>query len=101
MPAPPWTWYGLRCADDSLYCGITTDLPRRLEQHNAGHGSRYVRSRRPATVVACEEVGSRSDALRRELAFKKLSKARKEALVKAIDTDTGCDSLRSGPPGSA
>lgn len=72
----------LRCADRSLYCGITTDLDRRLEQHNSGRGSKYVWSRRPATVVVSEVVGERSEALKRERAFKALSKARKEAAVK-------------------
>lgn len=78
-----WTWYVLRCSDGSLYCGITTDLDRRLDQHNSGRGSRYVWSRRPASVVLHEDVGDRSAALKRELAFKKLSKARKESLVRA------------------
>lgn len=78
-----WIWYVLRCADGSLYCGITTDLPRRLEQHNSGRGSKYVRSRSPAVVVVSEEVGERSEALKRERAFKGLSKSRKEAAVAA------------------
>lgn len=78
----PWTWYVLRCADGSLYCGITSDLERRLDEHNRGTGSRYVRSRRPATVVFSEPVDDRSTALKKEAAFKKLGKARKEALVR-------------------
>jgi putative endonuclease len=76
-----WIWYVLRCADSSLYCGITTDMQRRLDEHNRGTGSRYVRSRRPATVAFSEVVGDRSTALKKEAAFKKLGKARKEALV--------------------
>lgn len=76
----------LRCSDGSLYCGITTDLQRRIEQHNSGRGSKYVRSRSPAVLVASEEVGERSEALKRERAFKGLSKARKEAVVRT----TGC-----------
>ena len=82
MPDEGWIWYVLRCADGSLYCGITTDLERRLEQHNAGRGSRYVRSRAPAEVVLHEVVGTRSEALRREQEFKKLRKDRKEAIVR-------------------
>jgi predicted GIY-YIG superfamily endonuclease len=78
-----WIWYVLRCADGSLYCGITTDLERRIGQHNSGRGSKYVWSRRPATAVASEVVGERSEALKRERAFKALSKARKEAAVRA------------------
>lgn len=82
-----WTWYVLRCSDGSLYCGITTDLGRRLDQHNSGRGSRYVRSRRPAAVVLREEVGGKSAALKRELAFKGLSKVRKEALVRELGSE--------------
>jgi predicted GIY-YIG superfamily endonuclease len=78
-----WTWYVLRCADGSLYCGITTDLDRRLDQHNSGRGSKYVWSRRPAVVVLREEVGERSAALKAEVAFKRLSKRRKEEVIRA------------------
>jgi len=78
-----WTWYVLRCRDGSLYCGITTDLDRRLDQHNSGRGSRYVWSRRPAAVVLREEVGERSVALKKEVAFKRLRKGQKEAVVRA------------------
>ncbi len=77
-----WIWYVLRCADGSLYCGITTDLERRLVQHNSGRGSRYVRSRAPAVVVLHEDVGTRTEALRREREFKRLRKDRKEAIVR-------------------
>ncbi len=77
-----WIWYVLRCADGSLYCGITNDLERRVEEHNLGTGSRYVRSRRPATVVFREPAADRSAASKKEAAFKKLSKARKEALIR-------------------
>ncbi len=78
----PWIWYVLRCVDGSLYCGITNDLDRRVAEHNAGTGSRYVRSRRPAAVAFSEVVADRSTALKKEAAFKKLGKARKEALVR-------------------
>ena len=79
-----WTWYVLRCADNSLYCGITTDLDRRLDQHNSGHGSKYVWSRRPASVVLREDVGERSVALKKEASFKRLSKAQKETVVNKL-----------------
>ncbi|MDP7113414.1 MAG: GIY-YIG nuclease family protein [Myxococcota bacterium] len=82
-PSESWIWYVLRCADGSLYCGITTDLARRLDQHNSGRGSKYVWSRRPATVVLREEVGERSTASKREVAFKRLGKRQKEAVVLA------------------
>ena len=81
-PAKPWFVYVLRCADGSLYTGITTDLDRRCRQHNAGTASRYTRGRRPTRLVYHEALASRSLALRRELAIKALSKRQKEALIR-------------------
>jgi putative endonuclease len=77
----PWTVYLARCRDGTLYTGITTDLPRRLEEHNAGSGAAYTRSRSPVTLVYCEQVGDRPGALRREHAIKRLTRAQKEALA--------------------
>jgi len=76
-----WLVYILRCADDSLYTGITNDLPRRLKQHNAGTASRFTRSRLPAVLVYQEAQASRSHALKRELAIKALSRQAKESLI--------------------
>jgi putative endonuclease len=73
--------YVLRCADGTLYTGITTDVARRLGQHNAGTASKYTRSRRPVAVAYRERAAAHGDALRRELAIKKLSRAAKEALI--------------------
>ncbi|MCE9528913.1 MAG: GIY-YIG nuclease family protein [Planctomycetales bacterium] len=81
-PDETWFVYILRCADNSLYTGITNDLARRLEQHNAGTASRYTRSRLPAVFVYQEAQGDRSLALKRELAIKALSRQAKESLVK-------------------
>jgi putative endonuclease len=78
---PKWWVYVLRCADGTLYTGVTTDCERRLSQHNAGTASKYTRSRRPVTVVYREPARSHGAALRRELAIKKLSRAAKEALI--------------------
>jgi predicted GIY-YIG superfamily endonuclease len=78
-----WTVYVLRCADGSLYTGITNDPPRRCMQHNAGTASRYTRSRRPVVMVYQEMQSTRGSALRREAAIKALSRAEKEALVGA------------------
>ena len=64
-----WFVYILRCADDSLYTGITTDVSRRCDQHNAGTASRYTRSRLPIRLVYEEELTSRSLALKREAAM--------------------------------
>jgi putative endonuclease len=73
--------YILQCADGSYYTGWTTDLERRVAAHNAGRGGRYTRSRRPVKLVYWEEHPDRRSAQRRELALKRLSRARKLALV--------------------
>ena len=78
-----WFVYMLRCADDSLYTGITTDLSRRCDQHNAGAASRYTRSRLPIRLVYEEVLTSRSLALKREAAMKALSRMEKESLIKS------------------
>lgn len=82
-PEKTWFVYLLRCADGSLYTGITNDLARRVEQHNAGTASRYTRSRLPAVLVYQEPQASHSLALKRELAIKALSRQSKESLIRA------------------
>lgn len=78
----PWFVYILRCADGSLYTGITKDVRRRCRQHNDGTASRYTRSRRPTIVVYEEVHPSRAVALKREAAIKALSKREKESLIR-------------------
>ena len=78
-----WVVYILRCADDTLYTGITNNIPRRVEQHNAGTASRYTRSRLPAELVYTESQATRSLALKRELVIKALSRPQKELLIQA------------------
>ena len=80
-----WFAYIVRCADGSLYTGITTSLERRVAEHNAGEsaGARYTRSRRPVTLVYHERQESRSAAAKRECLLRKLNKADKEQLVLA------------------
>lgn len=74
--------YLLRCSDNSLYCGITTDLEKRVEDHNIRPtGAKYTRARRPVVLVYWEAVESKSEALRRELQIKSLKKEEKEELV--------------------
>ena len=63
--------YLLRCADDSLYCGWTTDIERRLVAHRAGTASRYTRSRLPVELAAVVPVPDRSSALREEARIKR------------------------------
>ncbi|MBN9119600.1 MAG: GIY-YIG nuclease family protein [Planctomycetes bacterium] len=81
QPKPKWWVYVLRCRDGTLYAGVTTDPARRLTQHNAGTASKYTRARRPVTMVYRERAKSHGDALRREIAIKKLPRAAKDALV--------------------
>ncbi|AKH98540.1 excinuclease ABC subunit C [Halanaeroarchaeum sulfurireducens] len=73
--------YVLSCADDTLYTGYTTDVERRVAQHNAGEGAKYTRGRTPVDLVHVETYGSRSAALSREYEIKQLSRAEKERLV--------------------
>jgi putative endonuclease len=73
--------YLVRCSDGSLYTGITNDLPKRLEAHASGKGSRYTRSRLPVTLAYMEPQPSKSAALRREHAVKRLTRRRKERIV--------------------
>jgi predicted GIY-YIG superfamily endonuclease len=82
--AEQWFVYILRCVDGSLYTGISTDVNRRLEQHNAGIASRYTRSRLPVTLEYQEESTTKSKALKRELAIKAQSRKAKEALIQSV-----------------
>ena len=76
-----WWVYMLRCGDGSLYTGSTTDVARRVEAHRSGRGAKYTRSRPPVTLVYQEAQGGRSEALRREAAIKRLSRAEKLQLA--------------------
>jgi putative endonuclease len=75
--------YILRCADNSLYCGITNNLEKRLNEHNSDgpKGAKYLRTKRPVTIVYTEKHPDRSAALKREYEIKQLSKSKKESLV--------------------
>ncbi len=73
--------YMLQCADGSLYTGYTTDVGRRVAQHNAGKGARYTRSHRPVTLLASWPFPTKGDALRAERAIKQLSHAQKLRLI--------------------
>ena len=76
-----WCVYMVRCADDTLYTGVTNDLASRIDQHNLGKGARYTRSRLPVELVYQEPAANRGSALRRELAIKRLCRADKIALT--------------------
>jgi predicted GIY-YIG superfamily endonuclease len=77
-----WFVYVLRCAEGTLYTGITKDVTRRIQQHNNGTASRYTRSRRPVKLVYQETQRSRSLALKREAAIKLLTRKQKLALIR-------------------
>jgi predicted GIY-YIG superfamily endonuclease len=76
-----WYLYILRCGDGTLYTGITNDVEKRLEAHRAGKGAKYTRGRSPLKLEYRECCGSHSEALKRELAVKKLSRQCKEQLI--------------------
>ncbi len=76
-----WFVYLLRCCDNSLYCGITNDLKRRLRAHNSGSGAKYTRSRRPFRLVYYELKLTKSEALKREIQIKDMRKFEKEELI--------------------
>lgn len=73
--------YIVECADGSLYTGYTTDVERRVDEHNAGEGAKYTRGRTPVSLVYTERFETRSDAMSREYAIKRLSRREKERLV--------------------
>ena len=76
-----WQVYIILCTDGTLYTGITTDLPRRFDQHAAGRGAKYFRGRQPLQVVYQENGHTRSSAGRRELEIKALTRAEKITLI--------------------
>ena len=82
-PPKPWCVYVLRCSDRSLYCGITNDLKRRIRQHNNGTGARYTRGRGPVKLLRSWPAENKSAALKAEIAFKKLKRSAKMALIKS------------------
>lgn len=78
-----WHCYILRCADDTLYCGITNDIDKRLAAHNAGTAAKYTRARGPVSLVYMEDCADRSEASKRELAIKNLARTKKLALIQS------------------
>lgn len=82
----PYFVYMLRCSDNSLYTGITTDLVRRIEEHNTSpKGAKYTRNRRPVKLVHSEVCDDKSSASKREHAIKRLTKAEKEMMLTKTD----------------
>lgn len=79
--------YILRCSDGTLYTGYSTDVKARVLKHNTGKGAKYTKARRPVELVYYEEYSSKSEALRREAAIKKLSRIQKEELIKSTNKE--------------
>lgn len=77
----PWYVYILKCADDTLYTGITTDVNRRLNEHNKGTGAKYTKTRRPVVLMAVSEASNRSEASKEEYRIKQLTRKEKLLLI--------------------
>ena len=90
MSQPPWYVYILRCADNTLYTGVTTDTERRTKEHNESNklGARYTRARRPVELVFRETCDDRSSACKREAEIKKLSRTAKLKLIVGHSPET-------------
>ena len=77
-----WWVYFLRCTDNSLYAGVTTDILRRIDEHNNSKlGAKYTRARRPVSLAYLEEAKNKSMACQREYQIRHLTKDKKEQLV--------------------
>ena len=87
MPRIRWFVYVVRCADRSLYTGIARDVAKRLAAHSKGTGSRCLSGRLPILLVHQEVRFSRSAALKREAAIKRLTRVQKEALILKKDAE--------------
>ncbi|MCX5666819.1 MAG: GIY-YIG nuclease family protein [Candidatus Omnitrophica bacterium] len=77
-----WYVYIIKCSDRSLYTGVTTDIERRMNEHNAGKGASYTRVRTPVNLVHNESHPNRSKALKREAEIKSWPRYKKLALIK-------------------
>jgi putative endonuclease len=77
----PWFVYLARCSDGTLYCGVARDVAERIAKHDAGKGARYTRGRGPLRTIAVRKCGDHGEALRLEIAVKKLPREAKEGLA--------------------
>ena len=92
--ASQWYTYFVRCNDNSLYAGVTTDLKRRVNEHNSKVlGAKYTRNKQPVSLVYFDEKDSRSDACKYEYQLKQLSKQKKESLVASFCQSTLTNAL--------
>lgn len=84
----PWFLYVVECSDGSLYTGITTDVKRRIYEHNnSKRAAKYTRSRRPVELIFWCDYNSKSEALKAEYTFKQLSAMEKRLLLKSLEPD--------------
>ena len=82
MKVSNWYFYVVRCSDDTLYAGVTTDIDRRLREHNnRNNGAKYTRTRRPVKLAYKEHFKNRSTAQKAEYNFKKLTRKQKESVI--------------------
>jgi predicted GIY-YIG superfamily endonuclease len=98
---PDWVFYILRCCDNSLYCGITNCLEKRVKNHNEGKGARYTASRKPVSLVFSERHRDEASARKREAQVKNWPKKKKEALVaggEPMNANGHIEALFSGWP---
>lgn len=92
----PYYVYIVRCADDTLYTGLAKDLAARLDKHNQGQGARYTRGRRPVTLVYYEQLPGKSEALKREMEIKRMTRQVKLNLIRDWQLHQGGDSQSPG-----
>jgi len=83
-----WKVYIVQCADETLYTGITNNVPSRVATHNTGRGAKYTKNRLPVVLVYQEEVDDKSHALRREREIKKLNRSQKNSLINGVNFTT-------------
>ena len=83
-----WSVYILECADGSLYTGITTDLSRRIKQHEKGKAAKYTNGRGPFQLIYTKRCENRAEASKREIAIKSLPREKKLALICALNNQT-------------
>ncbi|AHB67289.1 hypothetical protein HISP_15215 [Haloarcula hispanica N601] len=87
----PYHVYVLRCSDNTFYTGYTTDVERRVREHDAGDGAKYTRGRTPVELIHVEPFDSQSAAMSREYEIKQYSRAEKERLVESSDAEADFD----------
>ena len=79
-----WHLYLVRCADDTIYTGISIDVEARIEKHNSGRGAKYTQTRLPVRLIYSESQPDRVSAMKREVQVKRWSRKMKEDLVKGF-----------------